>query len=346
MELSDHWPFMQSGPNDATLGGGARHHHVYIHDGWSSVTHFRALPLIGAIVLATGSCSDATVAASGGTTSTVLTDAPFPFDRVARVDLFVISVSASLSTDTSSTQPGAFFTLATPNRRINVLALHDGVTDELGKATIPEGAITAVRMVIDTDSSSITLKSGAVHTGRSTPGIQWQSSAGRPTLNALIHEQIRVPNSGAVVVVDFDVGKAFIPPQEINPASTDSGFIFSPVIHAADATRTGTITGVVRAHSTSGAAVVDASLRLYLGNPSQPENTWSTLATTKTDAAGKFTFSYVTRSAFWLLTPTLALDTYIVAVDPPSGAGTGRMLVPNVSVTAGTATALGTVVLP
>jgi hypothetical protein len=118
------------------------------------------------------------------------------------------------------------------------------------------------------------------------------------------------------------------------------------VIHAADATRTGTITGVVKAHSASGTAVVDASLRLYLGNPSQPENTWSALSTTKTDATGAFKFSYVTRSAFWLLTPTLALDTYIVAVDPPSGAGTGRMLVPNVSVTAGTATALGTVVLP
>jgi len=34
-------------------------------------------------------------------------------------------------------------------------------------------------MVIDTDSSSITLKDGRVLTGRSTPGIQWQSSAGR-----------------------------------------------------------------------------------------------------------------------------------------------------------------------
>jgi hypothetical protein len=303
-------------------------------------------PLIGTLLLATVTCSDATGVASEGSTSTLLTDAPFPFDRVARVDLFVVSVSASLSPDTNSTAGGAFFTLATPNRRINVLGLQNGITDELGKANIPTGAITAVRMVIDTDSSSITLKSGAVLTGRSTPGIQWQSSAGRPTLNALIHEQIRVPNAGAIVIVDFDVGKAFIPPQEINPTSTDSGFIFSPVIHAADATRTGSITGTVRAHSASGTAVADASLRLYFGKPSQPENTWGTLSTTKTDAAGKFKFSYVTRSAFWAATPTLAGYTYIVAVDPPTGAGTGRMLVPNVSVSAQTETAVGTVVLP
>jgi hypothetical protein len=265
---------------------------------------------------------------------------------VARVDLFVVSVSASLSPDTNSTQGGAFFTLATPNRRINVLGLQNGIIDELGKVTIPAGAITAVRMVIDTDSSSITLKSGTVLTGRSTPGIQWQSSAGRPTLNALIQEQIRVPSAGAIVVVDFDVGKAFIPTQEIKPASTDSGFIFSPVIRAADATRTGSITGVVRAHTPTGMPVADASLRLYLGKASQPEDTWSALSTTKTDAAGKFTFSYVTRSAFWAATPNLAGYTYIVAVDPPAGAGTGRMLIPNVAVTAGTETAVGTVVLP
>jgi len=303
-------------------------------------------PLIGCLLFATVTCSDSTTAANSGSTSTLLTDTPFPFDRVARVDLFVVSVSASLNPDTSSTSGGAFFTLATPNRRINVLGLQNGLTDELGKASIPAGAITAVRMVIDTDSSSITLKSGTVLTGRSTPGIQWQSSAGRPTLNALIHEQILVPNAGAIVIVDFDVGKAFIPPQEINPASTDSGFIFSPVIHAADATRTGSITGVVRAHSTSGALIADASLRLYLGKATQPENTWSVLSTTKTDAAGKFKFSYVTRSAFWAATPTLAGYTYIVAVDPPASAGTGRMLVPNVVVTAATETPLGTVVLP
>jgi hypothetical protein len=308
--------------------------------------HQRSLFVLAGLLVAPLSCSGVTDTTSGGTTSTLLTDAPFPYDRVARVDLFVVSVSASLSPDTSATQGGSFFTLATPNRRINVLGLQNGATDELGKSNLPTGAITAVRMVIDTDSSSITLTNGKVLTGRSTPGIQWQSSAGRPTLNALIHEQIRVPNTGAIVVVDFDVGKAFIPPQEINPASTDSGFIFSPVIHAADATRTGAIAGVVHAHTTSGAAVANASLRLYLGNASQPENTWSTLSTTRTDATGAFKFSYVTRSAFWAATPAQASSTYIVAVDPPSNAGLGRALVPNVTVTAGATMTLAPVVLP
>ena len=49
-------------------------------------------------------------------------------------------------------------------------------------------------------------------------------------LNALIQEQIRVPSAGAIVVIDYDVGQAFIPPKEVDPLSTDSGFIFSPAL--------------------------------------------------------------------------------------------------------------------
>ena len=117
--------------------------------------------------------------------------------------------------------------------------------------------------------------------------------------------------------LDFDVGKAFIPPQEINPSSTDSGFIFSPVIRAADSRRTGAITGTVRALSATGAPVADAALRLYLGNPGTPENTWIVLQTGKTAADGSFRLSYVTRSTYWAGMAAQAGKSYIVAVDPP-----------------------------
>lgn len=145
---------------------------------------------------------------------------------------------------------------------------------------------------------------------------------------------------------DYDVGQAFIAPQEIDPTSTDSGFIFSPALRAADATRTGSIAGVVRAHSSTGSAVTNASLRLYLGTTGTPENTWPVLATAKTDATGAFRFAYVTRSSYWTSIPIHAGKSYIVAVDPPAGSGLGRTLVPNLSVTPRVETAIGTVVLP
>jgi hypothetical protein len=278
-----------------------------------------------------------------GETRILLTDAPFPYDRIARVDIHVVSVSGSLSTDTTA---GEFVTLATPDRRINVLALQNGATEELGSLELPEGVITALRMVIDTDRSSITLKNGTVLTATSTPGIHWQSSAGRPTLNALIHEQILVPDTGGVAVVDFDVGRSFITPQEIDAGSTDSGFVFSPVLRGADAGRTGSIAGVVRAHSADGAPVAGASLRLYLGNPADPENTWPVLATAQSGANGAFRFSFVTRSAYWTAFPAHAGKSYIVAIDPPTGSGLGRRLVSGVTVDARAETAIGTVSLP
>ena len=52
------------------------------------------------------------------------------------------------------------------------------------------------------------------------------------------------------MAIDFNVGKAFIPPQELDPTSTDEGFIFSPVLRAADGTRTGSSSvGSLRAAS-------------------------------------------------------------------------------------------------
>jgi uncharacterized protein DUF4382 len=300
------------------------------------------LPVLAALA-ALLACSDSGTSGptSGGSTRILLTDAPFPFDRVERVDVYVVSVSGSLTPDTASS--GSFVTLAAPHRRIDLLALQNGVVDELGRLDLSPGIITAVRLVIDTDSSSITLKDGRVLTGSSSPGIQWQSSAGRPELNALIHEQIQVPDAGGTVAIDFDVGKAFIPPQELDPSSTDEGFIFSPVLRAADGTRTGSIVGHV---VSGGEPVVDASLRLYLGNPGQPENTWSVLATARTSATGVFSFSFVTGSAYWEAVPAQKGNAYIVAADPPSALNAGRALVPNVEVAPGQATDVGTITLP
>ena len=304
--------------------------------------HLSVRHAIALLVLLVACCDRSSPGPTGeNTTRVLLTDAPFPFDRVERVDLYVVSVSGSLTPDTSVA--GSFVTMATPNRTIDLLALQRGATDELGARELPEGVITAVRLTIDTDLSSITLKDGTVLTGSSTPGIAWQSSAGRPVLNALIHEQIEVPDSGGTVVIDFDVGKAFITPQEIDPASTDEGFIFSPVLRAADGTKTGSISGGVRS---GGSPVEAASLRLYLGNPANAENTWSVLGTAHSDAAGGFEFSFVTRSAYWAQFPAQANSTYLVAVDPPAGLPAERVLVPNVTVTAGHETALGTIDLP
>lgn len=305
----------------------------------------RLAGLIAAVALPSLTCDTSTTVRTSSLTRTYITDSPFPYYRVARVDLHIVSVSASLSPDTAATSAG-FVTLATPDRTINVLELQNGLHAELGAVTIPSGDITAVRMIIDTDLSSITLKNGRVLRGSTTPGIDWQSSAGRAVLNALVAEQISVPREGALIVLDYDVGQAFIPKQELDPASTDSGFIFSPVLRAVDALRSGWILGVVREQSLSGNVVLDASLRLYLGRPGEPESTWDWLGTAKTDAEGRFRFASLMRSAYWAQNPIHDGKTYIVTADPPPGSGRARGIMTNISVSAATGTDIGTIVLP
>ena len=314
----------------------------------ATMATMRQLRLVCLIPLATlplVTCETYTTIRASNLTRTFLTDSPFPYYRVARVDLYVVSVSGSLSPDTSATST-SFVTLATPNKRINVLELQNGLHAELGAVVLPPGALTAVRMVIDTDSSSLTLKDGRVLTGSTTPGIQWQSSAGRPVLNALIDEQIDVPQEGATVVIDYDVGEAFIPPQELDPASTDSGFIFSPVLRAADNARTGWIFGTVHAQSATGTVISNGSLQLYLGKPGDPENTWIRLGTAMTAGDGRFRFATVTRSSYWAQFPAQNGKTYIVTADPPPNSGRSRAVVTNISVSPASGTDLGAVILP
>jgi hypothetical protein len=233
----------------------------------------------------------------GGPTTFRLTDAPFPYDKVSRVDVFVVKVQASWAADTSAAATNDFITVANVNRKINLLSLEGGLSDVLGTANVPKGAIKAIRLIIDTDQSSITMKTGAVLTGSTNPGIAWQSSAGIATLNATVEDNIAVPDEGTDVVIDMDAGKSFIDPTEVEPPCGCSGFIFSPILRAAQISRTGTLTGFVRLGSSTGAGAVEATVQLKLGNPNNPQNTWATVSTARTDADGSFRFAYVRPSA-------------------------------------------------
>ena len=306
----------------------------------------RTLAAIPALLLATLSCGEEIVDNWGPLSRVYLTDAPFPYNWIARVDMYIVSVAVSISPDTGATGP--FIPVATPNRRINLLALSNGVTEEIGSfPNLPTGAITAVRVTIDTDSSSMTTVNGFVIDGTSgSPSIQWQSSTGRAVLNAIIHEQITVPDTGARIVIDYDVGKAFVLNRELNPGSLDSGFVFLPVIRAADANRTGSIRGNVRALSATGTPEARCAVKLYRGNSAMAENTWSLVGTARTNEQGDFLLSFVTRSAYWESLASMAATTYIVVADPHAGRTVTRTEVSNVTVNSGVETNVGTMVLP
>ena len=116
---------------------------------------------VGALA-ACGATEDASTgpAAQGcGTLAIQLTDAPFPFDSVKSVEVFVVRVDAKAApTDSADAAAGTadaekggngWTTLAEPKAKIDLLTLRDGKTTTLGQTTLPAGSYKSFRLVID-----------------------------------------------------------------------------------------------------------------------------------------------------------------------------------------------------
>ena len=235
-----------------------------------------------------GACYEDDVAplnpGAGLRTQILLTDAPFPYDTVARVDIYIVSIAASTGSDTTEQPGGAPWEIvAEPRQRYNLLDLQRGVTDTVGTKTLPLGEYRSVRMVIDTDSSSITSKNG------SELPVNWGSSAGQPKLYALVEGYNTVSGDSARIVIDFDVGRSFWPIEGGN------GFHFIPVIRAVNEAATGTITGTVRGDTLAAdpMPIGDVTITVYTGNLAASDATWRVHATGRTLENGEFRIPYL-----------------------------------------------------
>lgn len=289
-------------------------------------------------LLAAAACSDYAQPAPGPgqdrRTHVLLTDGPFPYELVRHVDVYIVSVAVSTSAGGSD---AGFVTVATPERRFDLLALENGATTELGAGLVPAGTYRAVRMVIDADSSSITLRGGRVLTAATSPGITWQPSAGRQVLNAVVHEPLVVPTGGALLAIDFDVGQSLFPQ---GGDTTAPDFIVAPWARVVDANRAGAVSGTV-ASGAGAVPVADASVRLMIGAPGSSEDAWTLLSSVRTSAVGAFRLAYLTPSAHWE-----PAREYVLVVDPPRATGFGRVVVAGVDVRAGLERSVGNLVLP
>src|SRR2546427_12132429 len=66
-----------------------------------------------------------------GPTQVFLIDAPFPYDQVARVDVYIVRVAAGTSADTTDGAPGV---IAAQHRAYNLLALGNGAAANVGNS--------------------------------------------------------------------------------------------------------------------------------------------------------------------------------------------------------------------
>jgi hypothetical protein len=243
----------------------------------------------------------------------LITDAPFPFDTVRSVDVYVISVAVSTQPDTGgSADSMSWVTVTEPHRQINLLELQQGDTTLLGAGEVPAGQYRAVRLILDADSSGIRFTDG------SAALVHWGGS-GRQAIHAFVEAAVDVPAQGAEIVIDFDVGRSF----HYNDLG-DGGFNFFPWIRAVNRAATGGIAGTVQRDSSGGTPgpVKNATVSAWGGG----SGNWYIYSTGVTDAAGHYRLAY------------LLPGTYIVGVDPPASTNLGAALDSNVAVNRGVET--------
>ncbi len=244
----------------------------------------------------------------------LLTDAPFPFDSVQSVQVYIVSIAVSTHPDTGTSADSMHWvTVAAPHRQVDLLTLQQGLTDSLGIGEVTADQYKAVLVTINVDSSAgIRFKNG------SPAVVRWNGS-GQESYAVFVQAPISVPDTGAVIVIDFDVGRSFV----YNRLG-DGAFDFFAAIRAVNRAATGNISGTVTHDTSAGpvGSVADATVSAWGGGPSN----WYILSTGKTDAAGHYRLAY------------LLPGTYIVGVEAPSGSNFGSALDSNVAVNAGAET--------
>jgi hypothetical protein len=191
------------------------------------------------VVAAASACGDGSTTPGTGRVVVKLTDAPFPLDSLASVDIYVVRVDArpaevdqaeaeATAGDEDAAAQG-WTTLATPNASVDLLMLQNGTTTTLGETSLTAGNYAGLRLVIDPSKSSITLKNGQVLSGGTTPGVTFPS-ASRSGIKIQLTTSVAVgTGETTTLVLDFDVGSSFVMRGE---SLSLNGLLFTPVVKA------------------------------------------------------------------------------------------------------------------
>jgi hypothetical protein len=250
-----------------------------------------------------------------------LTDAPFPYDSLHSVNIYVVRIEASTAQDTSA--GGQWVVITEPRKSFDLLALQQGTTALLGGGEMPAGQYHAVRLTLDTSLSSITWNDAAQHRAQ----VRWHGSS---TIYAFVEYPVDVPTQGADIVLDFDVGRSFL----FNFYSSNNEFDFTPQLRAINSAAAGAIAGVVtRGSGATTSAVPNAQVSVFAPNPAQPDSIAYLEATGRSDSAGRYKVGF------------LPPGNYIVKIEEPFLPYLKPVVTPNVQVKAGDTTRLS-VALP
>ena len=252
-------------------------------------------------------------------TRVFITDAPFPFDTVGSVNIYVTKIEACACQDTTA-QTGSWVTIATPNKSFDLLTLQQGTKAFVGEGTIEAGKYSAIRMTINVDQSSIKYNDGSNAT------VVWPyPGSGNIALYALVEHPLAVSATGSEIVIDFDVGRSFL----FN-FTGHNDFVMLPTLRAVNTAATGSIAGTVTGPDIEGnpTPIKNANISVFGGDPNRFSGTWYLLATGRSDSQGHYQVSFIDAG------------NWIVQAEQPDLPGLAAAVTPSVQVSAGNTTQL------
>jgi hypothetical protein len=278
--------------------------------------------LLAAALLGGGACyqDDSFGAPSGNkpVTRVLLTDAPFPYDSLGSVNVFIVRIEANTQPDTSG--GGQWVLITEPRKSFDLLALQQGATAILGAGELPAGQYHAIRMTIDTSQSSI------VWSSTSRAPVNWHAQA---AVYAFVDYPVGGPTQGGDIVVDFDVGQSFL----YNYYGTNE-FDFTPHLRAINAAAAGAIAGsVTQPSGGSTGPVPNAQVSVFVPYPGRPDSAWYLEATGRSNSAGHYKVAFLRPGG------------YLVRIEEPFLPYLDPVVTPNVQVAAGDTTRVS-VLLP
>ncbi|WP_163708051.1 DUF4382 domain-containing protein [Mangrovibacterium lignilyticum] len=179
-----------------------------------------------------------------GSLKVLLTDAPFPSDQVAEVNVTIDKVSIKKVDDatTEETDESGFIILSEETQEFNLLDLQNGIVANLADTSAIEvGTYSEIRLHIVKAEVVLTEEEGSETFDLKIPS---GTSSG---LKIKIDGGVEIKgNLEAVVIVDFDVSRSFL--VQGNPAKNGkelTGFKFKPVVRATAQDFSGEISGKV-----------------------------------------------------------------------------------------------------
>jgi hypothetical protein len=216
--------------------------------------------LMFSALLFIGACKDDV--AKTGKLKVYMTDAPFPIDKIASIQVDISRIEARQKSADSS----KFITLTDQFYSFNLMELNNGITKTLSEIDVPVGEYDLVRIIVD--KAVVTLKDSSVYDLKVPSGSQ-------TGIKVFISPNIEVvENLSAELLLDFDISKSFV----VKGSNDDiKGFNFKPVIKATNLSSAGSVKGIVT-YNSSGLEGVTVSL---LQND-------STMASTFTDSLGNY----------------------------------------------------------